>query len=322
MPQTMTRNPMAEALTPARKDRIDALGAVLLIAVSANLGLNQVLVKMVNAGMSPLFQAGMRSACAILPIVLYMAWRGKSLRLPLSLLPLGIVCGAIFAGEFALLFAALERTTVGRSSVLFYTMPVWVAVAAHFLIPGETMTRSRALGLVLAVAGVAVALLGATGFGGLFGGNHAGSPAGDNWRMLSGDLMALAAATGWATIALVLRLTAMGRQSAEMQLLVQLVFSAPILLGLAWVGGDMFRDMSPLLWGAFAWQVIGVVAIGFTVWFWVLSIYPASDMASYAFLSPLFGVLFGWLIIGEQLTPTIVIALALVGAGIWLVNRR
>ena len=68
--------------------------------------------------------------------------------------------------------------------------------------------------------------------------------------------------------------------------------------------------------------MIGVVAVGFTVWFWLLSVYPASGMASYAFLTPLFGVLFGWLMFGEQLTVGLVIALALVGAGIWLVNRK
>lgn len=304
---------MAE-LVVQRKDRIDAMGAALLVAISANLGLNQVLVKLVNAGMSPLFQAGMRSACAIAPILLYMWWRGRKVRFPLAMLPLGMLCGAIFAFEFSLLFAALERTTVGRSSVLFYTMPVWVAVAAHFLIPGERMTSRRALGLILAVGGVAIAL---TGHFGAVADGAIVTP-----RMLSGDLMALAAATGWATIALILRLSRMRELSAEMQLLYQLIFSAPILLGFAWAGGDMFREMTPLLWGAFAWQVIGVVAIGFTVWFWVLSIYPASDMASYAFLSPLFGVLFGWLIIGEQLTFTIILALILVGAGIWLVNRR
>lgn len=298
-----------------RKQHIDALGAVLLIAISANLGLNQALIKLVNAGMSPAFQAGLRSAFAVLPVAAYMAWRGKKIRFDDgSLLP-GILCGFFFAAEFYLLFGALERTTVSRSAVLFYTMPVWVAVGAHFLIPGDTMTKRRALGLVLAMAGVAVAMLRPS----------AGGAAGNGISadvMLTGDLMALAAATGWAAIAILARTTKLSKSSPEMQLLYQLAISAPILIALAWSTGDMFRAMTPLLWGAFAYQVIGVVAVGFTVWFWVLSVYPASAMASYAFLTPLFGVGFGWLIFGEQLTASLVIALALVGAGIWLVNRR
>ena len=297
-----------------RKDHIDALGVALLIAISANLGLNQALVKLVNAGMAPAFQAGMRSACAILPVVFYMQWQGKKIRLDDgSLLP-GLVCGILFAAEFYLLFGALDRTTVSRSAVLFYTMPVWVALAAHFLIPGERLTPRRMAGLVLAVAGVSVAMLRPSA-----GSVSDSIPAG---VMLTGDLMALAGATGWAAIAILARTTKLSKSSPEMQLLYQLAVSAPILIAVSVMAGDTFRTMTPLLWGAFAYQVIGVVAIGFTVWFWVLSKYPASGVASYAFLTPLFGVVFGWLIFGEQLTPGLIIALALVGAGIWLVNRR
>ena len=60
---------MSETL---RKDRIDALGGSLLIGFSVVLGLNQALVKIVNDGLAPVFQSGLRSACA-LPLVLGFA---------------------------------------------------------------------------------------------------------------------------------------------------------------------------------------------------------------------------------------------------------
>ena len=47
-----------------RKSHVDALGATTLILFSSLLGLNQALVKLVNAGMAPAFQAGLRSVCA------------------------------------------------------------------------------------------------------------------------------------------------------------------------------------------------------------------------------------------------------------------
>jgi drug/metabolite transporter (DMT)-like permease len=73
----------------------------------------------------------------------------------------------------------------------------------------------------------------------------------------------------------------------------------------------------------FAFQVIVVVAsFGFLMWFRVLAIYPASDMASFGFLTPLFGVAFGWLILDEVITWDFAGALALVCAGIVLVNRK
>ena len=106
----------------------------------------------------PAFQAGFRSVCA-LPIVLGFAWIMKK-RLSISdgSLGPGVLAGLFFSVEFLLLFNALEFTTVSRALVLFYTMPVWVALAAHFLIPGEGLTARRVVGLVLAVVALVLGL--------------------------------------------------------------------------------------------------------------------------------------------------------------------
>ena len=86
--------------------------------------------------------------------------------------------------------------------------------------------------------------------------------------------------------------------------------------------GEPVRDFTPMIAGMFAFQVIGVACIGFLSWFWILSIYPASNMASFSFLSPVFGVIFGWLILDETIDKTIIIALVLVSLGVILVNRK
>ncbi|KAA3622258.1 MAG: EamA family transporter, partial [Proteobacteria bacterium] len=137
-----------------------------------------------------------------------------------------------------------------------------------------------------------------------------------------GDLMCLAAAAFWAGIALVARVTRLSRASPHMQLLYQLGVSGIVLTAAAPLAGDMVLDPTPLILGIFAFQSLVIVAIGFTVWFWVLSVYPASDMASFGFLSPVFGVLFGWLIFDETISVNVLLALAMVGAGIYLVNRK
>ena len=296
--------------TPLRKHHIDTSGAALLVFVSILLGLNQVIVKLVNSGMNPVFQAGMRSACAIAPVLVWALWQRR--KLPLSdgrLLP-GLFCGLAFALEFFLLFQAIEFTTVARSSIMLYTMPVWLAGFAHFLVKGETMTRNRAIGLALAMSGIAVAMLG----------NGTDSLAGQH--ALQGDLMAIGSALCWTAIALAARLTKLSGSTPEMQLLYQIMVSAPVLLAVSMFYAPAFREMTPLLWGLFAFQVLGIVTFSFMLWFWILKVYPTSDMASFSFLTPLFGVLFGWLILGEPLTANVVVALVLVGAGIWLVNRR
>ena len=291
-----------------RKDRIDTFGALVLITFSFLMGLNQVLIKLVNDGFSPVFQAGLRSACALVPVVLFAVLARRRLSITDgSLLP-GILCGLLFSFEFVLLFTALEFTSVSRASVLFYTMPVWVAVAAHWLFPGERLTPRRLLGLAMAVVGVAWALL--------------GRPAADTGGALIGDIMCIIGALFWAGIAVVARSSRLSQSSPEMQLVYQLAVSAPLLLAISPLFGDVIRNVTPTILGIFSFQVLVVVSFGFLTWFWVLRIYPASDMTAFSFLAPLFGVLGGWLILDEEITPAIVGALVLVGAGIALISWR
>jgi drug/metabolite transporter (DMT)-like permease len=291
-----------------RKHQIDTIGALLLITCSALMGVNQVLVKIINAGLHPVFQAGLRSACAFLPVLLYALITKKTLSLTDGSFWPGILVGMFFGAEFLLLFQALDYTTVSRASIFFYTMPFWTALAAHFLIPGEKLNLQRVSGLLLAICGVVLALS---------INQSAASP-----DALIGDIFCLIGAVFWSGIIIVARTTSLSKSTPEMQLLYQLAVSAVVLLALAPYFGELVRDLNSTHVALFTFQVLVVVCFGFLIWFWVLSVYPASSMASYSFLSPVFGVFFGWLILGEQMTSTFVIALALVCVGVYLVNRK
>jgi len=288
----------------ATKDRIDSIGATLLLGFSALLGLNQVLIKFVNAGIAPIFQAGLRSACAFFVVLLTARLLGRRLSVTDGSLGPGIVIGSLFAFEFMLLFQALDFISVARASILFYTMPFWVTLAAHVLIPGERITILKSIGLLLALIGVALTLR--------FNA--------DGESSLIGDLFCLVAACGWAAIAITIRTTKLQRACPEMQLLYQLGVSAPLLIVAAMLDGGFLREPNVAIWSVFAFQVIVVVSIGFLTWFWVLSIYPIANMAVFSFLAPVFGVFFGWLILDEKITMSILLALLFIAVGIVLVN--
>lgn len=289
-----------------RKQQIDAFGGSVLVAFSALLGLNQVMIKMVNAGLQPVFQAGLRSFCAFFPVLLFALLARKKLSLSDGSFWPGMLAGVLFGIEFLFVFIGLDYTSVSRASVLFYTMPLWVALAAHFLLPGETLSVRRSMGILLAIVGVAVALM--------FKSGVIGEKA---WL---GDLLCLAGSFLWAAIALLARASKLSRARPEMQLLYQLGVSAPILLVASFWFGDLLRQPDPLIWFIFGFQVLVVVAIGFLAWFWVLSVYPAADMAVFSFLAPVFGVFFGWLILDEIVGWNILLALVLVSVGIAMVN--
>ena len=56
--------------------------------------------------------------------------------------------------EFWCLFKSLDYTSVARASIIFYSMPVWLALVAHFVLPNERLNLSRLIGLILAMIGV------------------------------------------------------------------------------------------------------------------------------------------------------------------------
>jgi drug/metabolite transporter (DMT)-like permease len=66
-----------------------------------------------------------------------------------------------------------------------------------------------------------------------------------------------------------------------------------------------------------------IVAFGtYLGWFWLIAHYPAAKLSAFSFLAPLFGLIFGAVLLGEHVSPLLIVAMALVAFGIWLVSRR
>ncbi|KIN64859.1 Drug/metabolite exporter family protein [Sulfitobacter noctilucicola] len=285
---------------------MDAFGAAALIAFALHLAFNQVVIKVTSGGFAPVFQAGLRSVGAVVVLLIWMRLRGISFGIPRNALVGGIVSGLLFTFEFLFLYSALDISTVSRSSVIFYTMPVWLSLMAHFLFPGERLTIAKSVGLLLAMGGVVIAL----------------ADRGGGQVSWAGDLMALASAFCWAGIVLCVRLTPLSAVPPAQQLLFQVVISAPILLGLSVFLGPMMRDVAAIHVAGLLFQIVAVASLGFLVWFWLMSIYPASSVASFSFLSPVASVIMGWLLLSEDVAPSVWGALVLVATGIYLINRK
>ncbi|HEV8035314.1 DMT family transporter [Yoonia sp.] len=288
-----------------KKTQIDLFGAVALTSFALLLAFNQVVIKVTNGGLQPVFFAGLRSAGAVVCIWLWLRWRGIPLRFEKGTRVAGFAVGCVFAFEFFCLFVALDLTAVSRASVIFYSMPIWLAIMAHFIMPSDKITPVKAVGLGLALAGVAVAIL------------TRDDGVGSFW----GDLAALGAAVGWAVTAMIAKASSLSRVRPEIQLMWQVGVSAPLLLFAALFFGPLIRDIAPVHIAGLAFQIVVVVSAGFIFWLWLLSIYPASGVASFSFLSPVLTVALGWLLLGEEVGPNLIMALILVAIGILMVNR-
>lgn len=289
------------------RDSVDAFGAVALIGFALLMGINQVAIKVVGEGLQPVFAAGLRSLGAVVCILIWMRLRGIKVEIAPGTALAGLGIGAIFALEFVFLFNALDLGNVTRVSVIFYSMPVWLALIGHWVLPGEKMTPVRILGLALAFGGVAVAF--------------AGRGEGIGEGTLLSDLLSLGAAICWAGIGLVAKASPLRQVRPEIQLLWQVSVSAVVLLAISPLFGPLVRDLAPIHLWSLGFQIVVIVTMGYIFWLWLLSIYPANGVASFGFLMPLSGFGFGWLLLDEPLSASLWVSFAMLLVGLVLINR-
>jgi drug/metabolite transporter (DMT)-like permease len=292
-----------------RNSHLDATAMLLMLVLCASWGLQQVAVKVANAGISPLLQAGLRSLGAALLVYVWSAWRGIRLFGRDGTLVPGLIAAALFAGEFGFIYWGLTFTSASRSVLFLYTAPFLVALGAHFFLPGERLRPLQWAGLACAFAGVTAAFADGLGM--------------PDPRELIGDAMVLLAAVLWAATTLVIKCSRLAASSPAKVLFYQLAGSAVALpLASLALGEPGITQPTPLVLASLAYQVVLVAFASYLAWFWLIVNYPAGRLASFSFLTPLFGMLAGWLLLAERLGGALMLAMLLVGSGIWLVNRR
>lgn len=287
---------------------LDVVAVTLLVALCASWGLQQVAIKVTNPAVPPLLQSGIRSAGASVLLGLWMAARRQPFAVRDGTAVWGLTAGFLFAAEFLLIYWGLEYTSASRAVVFLYLSPFVVALGAQRFIPGERLRLSQVLGLVCAFSGILVAF--------------SESLSQPSPRMLIGDGMLAAAAVLWGATTVIIKASPLRTIAASRTLLYQLLVSAVVLLlGSILRGESVLGRVTPLIAGSLVYQTVWVAFITYLAWFWLLRRYPAGRLASFTFLTPLFGVMAGGWLLNEPMTAPLLLALVLVGGGIYLVNR-
>lgn len=290
------------------KDALDARAMALLVVLCSSWGLQQVAIKVTNSTVPPLLQCGIRSGGASILLFLWMLARGERLFEKDGTLWWGIAAGLLFAGEFLLLYWGLEFTLASRSAIFLYLSPFVVALGARFFIPGETLGKIQVAGLCTAFLGLVCAFSESLGL--------------PSTRMLIGDSMLVGAALFWGATTVMIKASPLVTIKPGKTLLYQLVVSAIVLLVASLVKNEPgIERLTPFIVGSLLYQTVWVAFITYLVWFWLIRRYPPSRLASFTFLTPILGVLAGGILLHEPIPPILIIALALVGTGIYLVNR-
>ena len=293
-------------MQPAARLPLDGRATGLMILLCLCWGFQQIAIKLVAADISPTLQIGLRSAfAAVVLAALVLRNEGRTIFADGTLAP-GLLAGALFAAEFLLVAQGLLYTTASHMSVFLYTAPIFTALGLHLALPEERLRPAQWLGVALAFAGIALAFLGR--------GQQAAAPA-----MLLGDLLGVLAGASWGATTVAIRKSRLSETPAAKTLLYQMAVAGVALPLFAWATGQAAPVFSPAAVASLAFQALGVALFSLLVWFWLLRRYLATRLSILSFMTPLFGVAFGVLILHEPLDAAFVAGAIMVMAGILIV---
>jgi drug/metabolite transporter (DMT)-like permease len=298
---------MHEAAGPSA--RLPPAAVALMLVLCAVWGLNIIAMQLGNQGIAPVLQAGLRSLIGAAVLFAWVRLRGVALGPVPGVFWAGLASGVIFAVEFICLYIGVGRTTASRAVVFLYGAPFFVAIGAHWLIPGDRLTVAKGVGLGIAFGGLVLAFA-----------DGLGAPEGR--ATLAGDALCLAAGALWGATTVLVKASRLRLAPPFAVLLWQLGVSAPLLLlASALLGESWVVRWSPVVAGALVYQAVGIAGVSYAAWFWLIRRHSASRLAAFTVLTPVFGVAAGWLLRGDQLGSLFGLALVLVAGGLWLVNR-
>ncbi len=279
-----------------------AVGSILLCLI---FGANAVAIKISLAGVGTFTAAGLRFTLAAAIIALWARITGRRFSVGKSEVgPLLIVC-VLFTLQLSLFYMGLSRTLASRGVLIANAVPFFVLIFAHIFIPDDRINIRKFCGMVLGFGGVALVLVNRGGLGsGLY----------------SGDGIIFMAAVVWASNAVYTK-TIIHRFRPFQLVLYPMLCAAPIQVFAGWLWDEaMIHYLDGPIVMAFIYQSVICAAFGFVAWNTLLQRYGASTLHSFVFIMPIAGVAAGGVILNEPITPTLIVAVVLVAAGIGLVN--
>lgn len=296
-------------MSAARKNT-DAFALQVMLGLCLIWGSQQVMIKWAAVDIAPVMQAAFRSGIAAVLVGLLMCWRGGWAQLG-STWRAGLLAGALFGLEFLFIAEGLKLTSAAHMSVFLYTAPVFTALGLHFMLPSERLRLLQWLGIALAFAGIALAFAGGLSLDQLDG------------RVLLGDAMAVLAGLMWGATTVVVRASRLSEAPATLTLFYQLMVGFFGLLLMALFSGQIGAvSLTPLAVGSVLFQGLVVSFFSYLTWFWLLRQYLASNLAVFSFITPLFGVTFGVLLLDEPLSVNFVLGAVMVLGGVVLVSAE
>ncbi|EEY95373.1 DMT family transporter [Acinetobacter johnsonii] len=291
------------------RQALDSKASGIMFGLCILWGLQQVVLKLAAPDISAVMQIALRSGLsAFMVYPMIKLAKGTSLW-GRDYLAAGILVGLLFAAEFFLVAQALRFTSAAHTVVLLYTAPIFVALGLHWKLPAERLSLIQWLGIACAFFGIVIAFLFPPAVS-----QAAASSA------LWGDVLALLAGVLWAATTIAVRLTKLAEAPATQTLFYQLFIAFLVLFPVALFMGQATIHWSVLSLTSLLFHTVVVSFASYLIWFWLLKKYLASQLGVFSFLTPIFGMCFGVVLLNEQLELNFLVGTCFVLMGVVAVS--
>lgn len=292
------------------RKNIDGLAGGLMVGLCMIWGMQQVVLKGAADDVAPMLMLALRSGIAAVLVAMLMLWRRDGLGVSAGNWRPGLVVGSLFALEFMLVGEGLRHTNASHMVIFLYTAPIFAALGLHWQLPAERLRPLQWLGIGIAFMGIVVS----------FAGRASGAEAADAGRQLYGDILGILGAMAWGATTVVVRSSRLSNAPVTQTLFYQLLGGFVLLILACAVSGQLGFNPTPIAVGGLIFQAVLVSFVSFLAWFWLLRNYLASRLGVLSFMTPMFGILFGVVLLGEPLEANFVLGSLLVLCGIVLVS--
>jgi len=294
--------------SPASASRrpLDLRATLIMLTLSMLWALQQIAMKAVQQDIAPTMQLALRFVVAAVFFGVWTLAREGGRSFTDGTLRSGMLLGLMFSLEFILVGEALRHTTAAHSVVFLYTSPIFTALGVQFL-PEERLSHAQWTGIGIAVAGIAVAFLG-----------HSGKPASN---LLLGDALALCAAMAWGLTNVILRRGRVSNAATTKTVFYQVGLAGVLISLFASYSGQWHAQWTARAIWSMAFQIVFIGIASYLVWFWLLRHYLTSRLMLMTLLTPLFGVFFGALLLGDPIETRFAAGTVLVLGGVLIVNN-
>ena len=253
----------------------------------------------------PIRQGWMRFVISAIVILFWARYKKVSLIPTKAEIKPLVQLGILFSVQLLFLNIGISKTSVSSSVILNSTYPIWVITLGHFFIKGDNFTFIKFSGVMIAYLGIIITYFDSFGNSSFLLGN--------SFCLASGFLL------GVRTIFL-----AKGSESiAPLKLLMAQAFFGSLIFILLSVifEGDPYK-FSLILLISILYQGAIVAGFNFIANIWLLKNYKPSQVTVIHLSQPIFGILIGYVVLGEKIGLLVVLGAAFVILGSVLVRKN